>query len=74
MPEGLSARGLDPADRRAFRLGLTEALAKIEALQARVSAGIFGGLSAEEQEQLERLLAKFVGAESPRPSPQGGTQ
>jgi DNA-binding MarR family transcriptional regulator len=76
--EGLLERRPDPADRRAFRLELTEAgrqaLAKIEALQAQVSTGIFAALSVEEQEQLERLLAKFVGADGPCPSPQGGTQ
>jgi hypothetical protein len=56
----------------AFRDVVAFRMPGLECEQAQVSAGIFGGLSMKGQ--LERLPAKFVGAESPCPSPQGGTQ
>lgn len=63
--DNLVERQPDPADRRAFQLALTPvgaAQAKtISRLQRTVSEEIFSVLSADERDQLGRLLAKFIG-------------
>jgi DNA-binding MarR family transcriptional regulator len=62
--EGLAVRVVDPADRRAFKLELTEAGAaqteKITELQAEISERIFGALGRQEQRQLAALLTTFI--------------
>ena len=62
--DGLVERVVDQTDRRAFKLALTDLgagqAAEITALQARISAEIFGGLTGEQRRQLERLLITFV--------------
>ncbi|GAB3846005.1 MarR family winged helix-turn-helix transcriptional regulator [Dactylosporangium cerinum] len=70
--EGLVERVVDPADRRAFRLALTELGAgeaeRIGALQAQISDEIFAGLTPAQRRDLERLLLAFVastGGEGP---------
>ena len=62
--EGLMSRKPDPADRRAFRLHLTEAgeslRAVISDLQERVSSDIFGALDQSDRNQLADLLRKLI--------------
>ncbi|MEO3930368.1 MarR family winged helix-turn-helix transcriptional regulator [Micromonosporaceae bacterium B7E4] len=62
--EGLAVRVVDPADRRAFRLRLTEAgtaqAERLGALQAEISDRIFGGLDGAQRRQLARLLTAFL--------------
>jgi DNA-binding MarR family transcriptional regulator len=62
--EGLVERVVDQADRRAFRLALTELgiaeAERIGALQARISEEIFAGLTPAQRRDLERLLLAFV--------------
>ncbi|GAA0407859.1 MarR family transcriptional regulator [Acrocarpospora corrugata] len=69
--DGLVARHADPADRRAFRLGLTEAgtaqLQRIEELQRTISAEIFSGLTAEQRDQLGMLLMAFLTSADTQP-------
>jgi len=60
--EGLVARVDEPADRRAFRIHLTRAGDKSFAEMAREHeewvVGLLAGMSAREQDELLRLLAK----------------
>jgi DNA-binding MarR family transcriptional regulator len=62
--EGLIKRVVDRADRRAFRLELTESgvaqAEEISDLQAAISEQIFSGLNAQQRRQMTRLLAIFV--------------
>ena len=62
--DGLVERVVDPTDRRAFRLALTDLGAgqaeEINTLQAKISNEIFGALSPEQRRQLERLLLAFI--------------
>ena len=64
--DGLVTRLVDPADRRAFRLVLTELgaarAAELGILQARISDEIFGPLTPGQRRDLERLLRTFVEA------------
>lgn len=61
--QGLLQAEVDPADRRALRLRLTDAGAAVQqALQRRsrrLAAAAVGGLSADEQRQLLTLLGKL---------------
>jgi DNA-binding MarR family transcriptional regulator len=62
--EGLIRRVTDVADRRAFRLELTDAggtvATDLAELQADISRRIFAGLSREQRAQLAELLTTFV--------------
>jgi DNA-binding MarR family transcriptional regulator len=70
--DGLVARVVDPTDRRAFKLVLTELgagrAADLAVLQARISDDIFGALTPEQRRQLERLLRTFVDAAGDEPT------
>ncbi|MGP3918948.1 MarR family winged helix-turn-helix transcriptional regulator [Nonomuraea sp. 10N515B] len=63
--DGLITRKPDPADRRAFRLTLTDAglgaIDQIARLQQQVSEDIFSGMPAEDRRELARLLRTFLG-------------
>jgi DNA-binding MarR family transcriptional regulator len=62
--EGLITRVVDPADRRAFRLELTESgvaqAEEISDLQTAISEQIFSALSAQQRRQMVQLLTIFV--------------
>ncbi len=64
--DGLVARVVDPTDRRAFRLVLTERGAgraeDLGILRAKISDEIFGALTFQQRRDLERLLRTFVEA------------
>ena len=66
--DGLVTRVVDPTDRRAFKLILTELGASrakdLGILQAKISDDIFGALAPEQRRELERLLRTFVEAAS----------
>jgi DNA-binding MarR family transcriptional regulator len=62
--EGLLERQPDPADRRAFRLALTdngtEQLTRIDKLHNTVSADAFADLNNQERAQLAELLQRVI--------------
>jgi DNA-binding MarR family transcriptional regulator len=64
--DGLVTRVVDPTDRRAFKLVLTELGASraedLSSLQARISDEIFAALAPDQRRELERLLRIFVEA------------
>jgi DNA-binding MarR family transcriptional regulator len=64
--DGLVTRTVDPTDRRAFKLVLTELgtsrAEHLAILQAKISDEIFGALASEQRRELERLLRTFVEA------------
>jgi DNA-binding MarR family transcriptional regulator len=66
--DGLVTRVVDPTDRRAFRLILTDLGASraenLSILQAKISDEIFAALTSEQRRELERLLRTFVEAVS----------
>jgi DNA-binding MarR family transcriptional regulator len=67
--DGLAVRVVDPADRRAFRLELTEAGAaqaqRLGTLQTEISERIFGALDRPQRRQLAELLTAFLDSTQP---------
>lgn len=66
---GFVERRIDPADRRAHLLALSEsgaiALADVTRVRAEVAGAYFGRLSAPDRAELARLLSRLEDGESP---------